>query len=100
MENANGFNIIGQKNENLTLKWNFYGLSLNSYISFERSNGNHYMTIARFKVYSYSTRPEPLETHTTLNTRFLTGSCTFPNQNGSCHITLPNLQYSDGNRYY
>ena len=57
-------------------------------------------TIARFNVYSYSTRPEPLETHTTLNTRFLTGSCTFPNQNGSCHITLPNLQYSDGNRYY
>ena len=44
----------------------------------------------------YQTNSKPIGG---LDSRISSGSCTFPNENGTCQITLNNLQYDDEDVY-
>ena len=98
IQNVEGNAVRGEKGKNITLRWNFYGFEDNSVLQFYKGSIQRKNTIGKMLI-TIDNITYPIQPMNNILRNF-SGSCTFPNENGTCQITLTDLRYDDADVFH
>lgn len=96
--NADGDTIIGEKGTDITMKWKVYGMKQLNPIYFYKTSVSINNLIGSISIGKFADESKNVNLESESN--LSSGQCTFGSENGTCEVTISNLNYTDGGSYY